>query len=137
MYNSYNYQEAVADSIREVIDANGIKDNWDEMSLEEWKDKRDDIAQELNDDLWTDDQVTGNGSGSYTFDREEAKGYVLDGSDYVKDALKEFDVPAEEIIDHFFDNDWEYFDVTARCGVLYAAIEDVLDEYEQDRELSE
>lgn len=132
----YDYKEAVADDIRNIT-LYEIKDDWDAMSFEEWKEQRDDIAEQLYEDLWVDDHITGNGSGSYTFDREKAKEYVLDGYQDVKEALKEFDVPAEEVADKFLSEDWEYLDVTARCYVLYAAIDEVLDEYEQNREAAE
>lgn len=88
----------------------------------------DEIAEELNDTLWIDDAVTGNGSGSYTFDREEAKENVLNDMETVAEALKEFCVPAEEIGERFLAEDWEYLDVTARCYVLNQAIWEVLEE---------
>lgn len=110
----YNYYEAVYDDVKEYLEEN--PDLFDEFA------DNDSLIEHLNDELWIEDRVTGNGSGSYTYDREEAREYVFDGSETVKEALKEFEVPAEEIIDHFFDNDWEYFDVTARCYVLYPAV---------------
>lgn len=110
----YNYYDAVYDDVKEFLDEN--PDLFDEYE------DNDSLIDYLNYALWDDDDVTGNGSGSYTYDREEARGYVLDGSETVKEALREYGVPAEEIVDHFFDNDWEYFDVAARCYVLNSAI---------------
>ena len=104
------YNDAVYEDVKAYLE--------DNMDLFDEYEDNDELIDYLNDELWTDDYVTGNGSGSYTNNREEARGYVLDDSEIVKEALKEFGVPAEEIIDHFFDNDWEYFDVTARCYVL-------------------
>lgn len=77
--------------------------------------------------MWIADEVTGNGSGSYTFDRAQAREYVLADIDTVKEALKEFDTPAETIAKKFLGDDWEYFDVTARCYVLGQAIDAALD----------
>lgn len=88
----------------------------------------DEIAEELDEALWCEDSVTGNGSGSYTFDREEAKENVLNDMETVAEALKEFCVPAEEIGERFLAEDWEYLDVTARCYVLNQAIWEVLEE---------
>jgi hypothetical protein len=77
--------------------------------------------------MWVADEVTGNGSGSYTFDRAQARAYALADIDTVKEALKEFDTPAETIAEKFLEDDWEYFDVTARCYVLGQAIDAALD----------
>lgn len=122
----YNYFEAVkadvVDYIREEID------------LAEYEGRRDDLEEDLNDMLWTVDSVTGNGSGSYTFSRETAKGYVFEDTETVTEALKEFDVDAETIAEKFFDEDWEYFDATARCYVLGSAIAAALDEIEAEKE---
>lgn len=93
-------------------------------------DSADDIAEYLNDTLWTEDSVTGNASGSYTFNRNEAKKYVLDDIDTVREALREFCVDAETIAEKFLDEEWEYLDVTARCYVLGSAIYEVMEEYE-------
>lgn len=88
----------------------------------------DELAEELNEALWCEDSVTGNGSGSYTFDREEAKENVLNDMETVSEALKEFCVPAEEIGKRFLAEDWEFLDVTARCYVLNQAIWELLEE---------
>ena len=57
----YDYMEHmtadVIDAIRERYTPDEIRERLD--------DDRDDFAQELNDDLWIDDSVTGNASGSY------------------------------------------------------------------------
>lgn len=94
----------------------------------------DDIREHLNDTLWAEDSVTGNASGSYTFNRAEAKDYVMNDYETVVEALKEFGTPAEEIAKRFLAEDFEYFDVTARCYVLGQAIEEVLEEIEEDLE---
>lgn len=115
-----NYLEQVTDSVRDVFDE--YVDSYDtDMDA-------DGIREQLYDDLWTDDSVTGNGSGSYTYDREEAKKYVMEDSDTVIEAIEEFGVDAKTVGEKFLDQDWEYFDVTARCYVLGQAIDAVLEE---------
>jgi hypothetical protein len=89
---------------------------------------RDELEQELYDDLFINDSVTGNASGSYTFCRNTAKEYVIDNMELCKEALDEFCVEASEVADHFLSEDWEYFDVTIRCYLLGQAICEVLDE---------
>lgn len=86
-----------------------------------------DIRETLYDALWIDDSVTGNGSGSYTMNREEAKRYVLADFETVQKALREFCVDAQTIADKFLNEDWEYFDVTARCYVLGEALDNYVD----------
>ena len=93
---------------------------------------KDDLFEYLNDNLWTADSVTGNGSGSYTFSRSIAMENVFADIETVIDALKEFCVPAETIAEKFLESDFEYFDVTARCYVLGSAIYEVLEEMEEE-----
>lgn len=119
------YLEMVKEDVLDYIRTEGIE--WDE-------DTRDDIEQELNDDLWTVDSVTGNGSGSYTFNSYKAREYVLDDPDTIREALSEFCVPADEIGEKFLNEEWEYLDVTARCYVLGQAIAEAMDEIEEERE---
>ena len=114
------YLEQVTDSVRDVFDE--YVDNYDaDMDA-------DAIREQLYDDLWIDDYVTGNGSGSYTMDRWKAREYVLADTDTVIEALTDFGVDAKTVGEKFLDNDWEYFDVTARCYVLGQAIDAVLEE---------
>ena len=110
--------------LSEMVDS--IIDVFDDY---EWEyDDRDELAQQMNDDLWTDDSVTGNGSGSYYGSREESKNRVLSaGMDDLLYAIRDFDISAEEVGKHFLDEDWEYFDVTIRCYLLGQAIEEALD----------
>jgi hypothetical protein len=89
---------------------------------------RDELEQELHDDLFINDNVTGNASGSYTFCSATAKEYVIDNVDLCKEALNEFCVDSSEVTDHFLSEDWEYFDVTIRCYLLGQAIAEVLEE---------
>lgn len=106
---------AVVDHIHDCIAAEDFAD-------------REALAEYLNDELWTDDAVTGNASGSHTFNRCKAREYVLADFETVCDALREFCVEADEIGRRFLSEDWEWLDVTARCYVLSMAIENALDE---------
>ena len=109
------YFDAVYEDVKEYLEEN--------MYLFDRFPRNDDLISYLNDELWDDDYVTGNGgNGCYTKTTDEAQGYVLDDSETVKAALHEFSVPADEVIDHFFDNEWDFFDVSARCYVLNRAI---------------
>ena len=89
-----------------------------------------DLKEELNDKLFVDDGVTGNASGSYTFNSYEAKEYVLSGgSQILKDAVDEGYLTAENFANYFSEEDWESLDVICRCYVLSAAIDEAVDEW--------
>ena len=124
----YDYLEAMKSDIMDYI-RNDV--NTDEFS------SREELEESLNDDLWTVDSVTGNGSGSYTFNRAEAEEYVNDNSDLLREALSEFSVDSETVAEKFLEADYEYFDVTIRCYLLGQAISEALDELEDDLTFSE
>ena len=121
----YNYLEAVTADAKQAILEN--LNDWDFSDREE-------LEEIANDELWVDDSVTGNGSGSYTFNREAAKEYVTrsdDGMDTLRDAVCDFDCE-HEAFTAFLKEDWEYFDVTIRCYLLGQAISAAIDELEEE-----
>lgn len=105
--------------------------------------ERDDLFEEMEEKLWVDDSVTGNGSGSYTFNREEAKKNVLANSEEVVEALEELGYLEEAYNFQMYlsldDEDreylemeegmkeWEWIDVVTRCYFLPMAIDKILD----------
>ena len=115
----YNYLEAMKSDIKDYIK--------NEVNTSNYSD-REELENDLNDILWNEDSVTGNASGSYTFNRADAKEYVADNMDLLAEACKEFCVDNETVCEKFFAEDWEYFDVTIRCYLLSQAISEVLDE---------
>lgn len=71
--------------------------------------------RELYDEAFIDDSVTGNGSGSYTFNTEEARG-LTDDLQYDDGALRAF---ADMGYDHIpYEDGYESVDVIARCAAL-------------------
>lgn len=68
--------------------------------------------------IFIEDNVTGNASGSYTFNREEAKEYVLSNLDLCKEACEEFGISSDEFGNKIFNEDFEELDVTIRCYLL-------------------
>lgn len=115
----YNYLEAMKQDITNYIE--------NEININDFSD-RDELEERLNNDLFIDDSVTGNGSGSYTFNRAEAEKYVKYNDDLLKEALLEFGIDAETVAEKFLDGEWEWMDVTIRCYLLGQAIAEVLDE---------
>lgn len=122
----YNYNEEMK---RDILEA--IRENYTAEEIAEQMTDRDSFAEKLNDELWTDDSVTGNGSGSYTFSRATAKEYVTENIDLAAEALREFCLDSDTIAEHFLEEDWEYFDVTIRCYLLAGLIWEALEEIEK------
>lgn len=120
---NYDYYDAMKEDIREYLEENGAIDRL----LADDAD-RDEIEEELRDELWTADSVTGNASGSYTFNRLQAREYVIDNMDLLNEAIETFCVDAETVADKFTSENWEYFDVTIRCYLLDAVLSDVIDD---------
>lgn len=94
----------------------------------------DDLIEALDDILWIDDAVTGNGSGAYSGGCND-KECVLSNIETVVDACKEWDC-----IDRFANalaaGEWEWLDVTARCYVLFGAVCEAVEEWAEDNPLS-
>jgi hypothetical protein len=122
-YDSYNYYDAVKSDVLEYVE--------NEIDLKEF-DSLDELEEHLNDTLFVHDSVTGNASGSYTFNSYVAKEYVTDNIELLHDMVKEFCIDAETIADKFLYEEWEYFDVSIRCYVLGSCIADALEELEEE-----
>ena len=125
----YDYREAMTEDAKQWIT--------DEVNLADWTEDREGLEQQLNDYLWTADSVTGNGSGSYTFNRVQASLYVLDNMDLLQEAIDEFATDPATVGDKFISEDWEWFDITIRCYLLGSIISDVLDELEENGDFDE
>lgn len=124
----YNYLDVMKNDIEDYIK--------NEINTANYSD-RDELESDLNDILWTEDSITGNASGSYTFNRAEAAEYVNDNIDLLSEACAEFGIDSATVGEKFLDEDWEYFDVTIRCYLLSHAISEALDEIEDDLEFAE
>lgn len=115
----YNYLEAVKEDVKSYIEENEIFVN---------EDNRNEIEQQLYDDLFVSDSVTGNGSGSYTFSTWQAEENLCHNLDLLAEALEEFGGSTGEALERGA----EYCDVTIRCYLLAQAIAEVLDEVETE-----
>lgn len=121
MANNYNYLEAVAEDVREYIN--------NEIDLNEWRGDRDGLEEKLNDDLWINDGVTGNASGSYYCNAWKAEEALAHNWDVLEEALAEFGNTENPI-----EKGAEWCDVTIRCYLLGQAIAEVLDDLEEELE---
>ena len=114
--SNYNYLEAVKEDVKDWLGDH--EPRRDDETLEEYRGR-------LYEDFWTDDAVTGNGSGSYTFNSAEAREYVLGGIEQVAEACQVFGVNFGERVEA---GEWEDLDVTTRCYYLGQAIDEVVTE---------
>lgn len=125
---NYNYLESMKEDVKEYITNNA------ELTIEDLIYNRSELEEKLNDDLWINDSVTGNASGSYTFNSYKAKEYVLDNMNLLEDMCNEFGIDAETIGKKFLKEEWEWMDVSIRCYLLGSAISETLDDIEEEIE---
>lgn len=115
---TYNYFEAVKEDVKNYIE--------NEIDIEKELSEAGDIdslKDNLCDDLFCNDSVTGNGSGSYTFNTWQAEENLCHNMDLLQEALEEFGCGIE-----YLEKGAEACDVTIRCYLLSSAISEVIDE---------
>lgn len=123
---NYNYLEAMKEDVKEYLK------NEAKLTLDDLLYNRSDLEEKLHDDLWVNDSVTGNASGSYFCNTYKSKECVLDNMDLLKEMCQEFGTGAETIGQKFIDDEWEWMDVSIRCYLLGQAISEALDEVEEE-----
>ena len=115
---NYNYFEAVKEDVKNYIENDiDIKEALVEAGNIEA------LIEKLNDDLWINDSVTGNASGSYTFSTYQAEENLCHNMDLLFEALNEFGCGIE-----YLERGAEACDVTIRCYLLSSAISEVIEE---------
>ena len=124
MSEKYNYLEAVKEDVREYI--NNEIELLDFSSLEE-------LEEKLNNDLWINDGVTGNASGSYYCNSWKAEEALSHNWDLLAEALENFGQDGTDILKQGA----EAMDVTIRCYLLGQAITEVLEEDNIEEKLEE
>ena len=83
----------------------------------------------LYDEMFIDDSITGNASGSYTFSTWQAEENIAHNMDLLSEAMEEFgNSPAD------MQNGAEWCDVTIRCYLLGQVLQEVLEELEEVEE---
>lgn len=119
--NKYNYFDAICDDVRQYITENEITVN---------SENRQEVEEQLNEDLFINDSVTGNASGSYTFNTWKAEENLCHNLDLLQEACEEFGGCYAETLKQGA----EACDVTIRCYLLGECICKVLDEICEDAE---
>ena len=125
----YDYREHVLEDVREYI-----SNNYSREDLKSMADDLKELEEKLDDEMWTADSVTGNGSGSYTFSAWLAEENLCHNLDLIKEVGQEFgelDLTSPESCD-----------VSIRCYYLRGCINEVLNEdysdlYDEEEEEEE
>lgn len=107
----YDYRKVMYSDIKEAL---------------QYRDSRD--FDELYDELFVDDSVTGNASGSYTFSTYEAEENIAHNMGLLQEALEEFGGNYAEALERGA----EYCDVTIRCYLLGEVLQEVLDDLKDE-----
>lgn len=115
----YDYQQAVKDDIRQYIEDHDVKVTTG---------NREELEQSLYDEMFISDSVTGNASGSYTFNTWQAEENLCHNLDLLKEACEEFGSDCNIL------ESAESCDVTIRCYLLGQVLGEALDELEEDDE---
>lgn len=119
----YDYLSAVESDVREYIENN--------VNFHDYSDL-DEMKEDLNEKLFVEDSVTGNASGSYTFNAWKTEEYLCHNLDLLAEANEEFGGSSDILSDGA-----EMCDVTIRCYLLGQAIENVAPDMWQDWEDSQ
>lgn len=119
----YDYRQAVKDDILDYIK---------EHDIQVTDKNREEVEGFLYDTLFVEDSVTGNASGSYTFNTWKAEECLCHNLDLLAEAIDEFGADAGTYKDCI--ESAETADVTIRCYLLTECLSSVLDELEVEEE---
>ena len=118
----YNYLESIKEDVKDYL-----KENYNVETIEEIEEIDKD---NLYDELFVEDSVTGNASGSYTFNTYQAEENICHNMDLLNEACNVFG--CEPKLDNA-----EWCDVTIRCYLLGDAIEEAIEELKEEIEEAE
>ena len=122
----YDYFQAVENDVKDyIMEIYTIDD------LRECYNDKSDLYDELCEDLFINDSVTGNASGSYTFNTYKAECYLAHNWDLAIQVLYDFGYDSINL--DYFSPEW--LDVTIRCGILSQCIYKVLDDLNSQYDL--
>ena len=110
----YDYLEAVINDVENVV-----RNDYDYIT--EIKTDIEAFQDRLNEELWTNDSVTGNDSGSYTFSTWQAEENICHNLELLAEACEAFGCDTNILA-----RGAEACDVTIRCYLLSQAIDEVL-----------
>ena len=109
----YDYKEHVLEDVKKYI-----SEHYTREALKELADNLEELGEKLHDKMWTADSVTGNGSGSHTFNAWQAEENLCHNLELIQEVggvFGELDI-----------TDPEGCDVSIRCYLLEKCINEVL-----------
>ena len=109
----YDYREHVSDDVRDYISKHYTREQ-----LKELADDFDELCEKLQHEMWTNDSVTGNGSGSYTFNAWQAEENLCHNLDLIQEV--------DSVFGGLDLSSPEGCDVSIRCYLLSDCINEVL-----------
>lgn len=114
MSEKYDYEAAVKSDIRDYLKEHDVEGRIDE-----------DLRQKLEDDMFVCDSVTGNASGSYTFNTWRAEENLSHNWDLIGECAEHY----FGIEDTSLSKGAEYWDSSIRCYLLNRCLAEVVDEW--------
>jgi hypothetical protein len=114
----YNYDEAIKNDIYEWLEENGEFYEHEDGTI---------TYDDVYDDMFVADSVTGNGSGSYTFSRWKAEEHICHNLELLKDAIEALGGDYEMAM-----KSAEDADVTIRCYMLSQYLQEGIDKYNEE-----
>ena len=117
MTNKYNYREAVLTDVKEALKGYDFTQYEDEQEA----------YDAIYDDMWIDDSVTGNASGSYFCNAWKAEECLTHNWDEIVDASVEYGI--EPFITNGYEHGAEWWDVTIRCRYLSECLSEAIEEH--------
>lgn len=102
----YNYYKAMKEDVKNYLEEN-------ELQLNE------DTYNDIYDEMFVSDEITGNASGSYTFSTYQAEENICHNMDLLQEACDEFCCKPK------LDNA-EWCDVTIRCYLLGQVLSEMM-----------
>lgn len=117
----YDYFKCVREDIQEKLN-----DWFDDHNIEDYSDI-DEVINAVYDNFFNSDSITGNASGSYTFNSWQAEENLCHNMDLLKEALNEFGGELNDYIDSA-----EACDVTIRCYVFGQLVSEVVKEFVEE-----
>jgi hypothetical protein len=123
-FENYNY---LYDTVLNIVD-DITNSKYTQQIIIDNIDDREQLFEELNDYYWTNDNITGNGSGSWWFWTYPAQLAVFENLDLIEILVNEGYLD-ENCLCKYFVNGFESLDVAFRCYYLSEALNIVLDTF--------
>ena len=125
MMEKYNYRDEITNDIKQWI----IENNWIYETYGDTTPNYFNLIDNLNDTLWAESSISGNGIEGFYDTEEKCEEYVCHNLTLYFKAAREFDDwPVMYDIDWIYKNPAQHMDCTIRCYLLGECIDRALQE---------